>query len=159
MKTGYICEAGYNVVNTAYRDGRELMVIVLGGYNTRERNQLSASLLSQGFANQLAAKPILLTDIENGNAGPPNMRSRICGAEKPQYQAQRLRLFNAGTEGQISYLQDKIAAKTVSIKTLGRFREVLLPPLMAQADWEKSKTASTSITADSVSVLLPPRRP
>ena len=31
MKTGFICEFGFNVVASATRDGRKLVAVVLGG--------------------------------------------------------------------------------------------------------------------------------
>lgn len=49
LKTGFICDSGFNVVASATRDGRKLMAIVLGDVSSRERNIRAASLLDHGF--------------------------------------------------------------------------------------------------------------
>lgn len=38
MKTGFICESGFNVVASATRDGRKLVAVVLGEPSVRSRN-------------------------------------------------------------------------------------------------------------------------
>ena len=49
LKTGFICDSGYNVVASASRDGRRLVAIVLGEVSGRDRNVRAASLLEHGF--------------------------------------------------------------------------------------------------------------
>ncbi|HVZ05833.1 D-alanyl-D-alanine carboxypeptidase family protein [Hyphomicrobium sp.] len=49
MKTGFICDSGYNVAATATRDGRRLMAIVLGESSGNERAIRAAALLEYGF--------------------------------------------------------------------------------------------------------------
>ncbi|MGH1419435.1 MAG: D-alanyl-D-alanine carboxypeptidase family protein [Hyphomicrobiaceae bacterium] len=49
LKTGFICDSGYNVVASATRDGRKLMAVVLGEPSGRERGLRAASLLEHGF--------------------------------------------------------------------------------------------------------------
>ncbi len=49
IKTGFICDAGYNVVASATRDGRRLVAVVLGETSGRERSVRAASLLEHGF--------------------------------------------------------------------------------------------------------------
>jgi len=49
MKTGFICDSGFNVVASATRDGRTLMAIVLGEPSSADRNIRAASLLEHGF--------------------------------------------------------------------------------------------------------------
>lgn len=49
LKTGFICDSGYNVVASATRDGRKLIAVVLGEPSGRERNLRAASLLEHGF--------------------------------------------------------------------------------------------------------------
>lgn len=51
LKTGFICDAGYNVVASATRDGRRLMAVVLGERSGFERSIRAASLLDHGFGN------------------------------------------------------------------------------------------------------------
>jgi len=49
IKTGFICDAGYNVVASATRDGRRLVAVVLGETSGRERSVRAASMLEHGF--------------------------------------------------------------------------------------------------------------
>jgi len=49
LKTGFICDSGYNVVATATRDGRKLLAVVLGEPTGRDRTIRAASLLDHGF--------------------------------------------------------------------------------------------------------------
>jgi D-alanyl-D-alanine carboxypeptidase len=49
MKTGFICDSGFNVVASATRDGRRLVAVVLGEVTGRERSTRAANLLEHGF--------------------------------------------------------------------------------------------------------------
>lgn len=49
MKTGFICDSGFNVVASATRDGRRLMAVVLGEPTGQDRSLRAASLLEHGF--------------------------------------------------------------------------------------------------------------
>lgn len=53
MKTGYTCSSGFNMVGSATRNGRTLMVVVLGSTSAIERAELAASLMNKGFGNRL----------------------------------------------------------------------------------------------------------
>lgn len=49
MKTGYTNASGYNLAASAVRDGRRLIVIVMGGRTTASRNAHVAALMDTGF--------------------------------------------------------------------------------------------------------------
>jgi D-alanyl-D-alanine carboxypeptidase len=49
IKTGFICDSGFNVVASATRDGRKLVAVVLGEYSGGKRTLRAASLLEHGF--------------------------------------------------------------------------------------------------------------
>jgi D-alanyl-D-alanine carboxypeptidase len=49
IKTGFICDSGFNVVASATRDGRRLVAVVLGEVTGRERSVRAANLLEHGF--------------------------------------------------------------------------------------------------------------
>jgi len=51
LKTGFICDSGFNVVASATRDGRQLMAVVLGEPSSKDRTIRAASLLEHGFRN------------------------------------------------------------------------------------------------------------
>jgi len=82
MKTGFTCPAGFNVVASATRGGRRLIVVVLGYPNAKARTLKTASLLDAGFASGLGSTPIATLAPAPGAA--PNMRPRVCGAHREQ---------------------------------------------------------------------------
>lgn len=49
IKTGFICDSGYNVVASATRDGKRLLAVVLGEPTGRDRALRAAALLDHGF--------------------------------------------------------------------------------------------------------------
>jgi D-alanyl-D-alanine carboxypeptidase len=49
IKTGYIRLSGFNLASSAERDGRRLVVVVLGGASPSMRDRRVADLLTQGF--------------------------------------------------------------------------------------------------------------
>ncbi len=86
MKTGFICAAGFNLVATATRGGRQLIAVVLGAPSSAARAVKAAELLEGGFAqNPLSwLTPALgtvdaLTPID---AAPPNLHDEICGGHR-----------------------------------------------------------------------------
>ena len=49
MKTGFICDSGFNVVASATREGHKLIAVVLGEATGGERTVRAANLLEHGF--------------------------------------------------------------------------------------------------------------
>jgi D-alanyl-D-alanine carboxypeptidase len=49
LKTGFICDSGYNVVATASRDGKRVVAVVLGEPSGAARTVRAAGLLEHGF--------------------------------------------------------------------------------------------------------------
>ena len=49
MKTGFICDSGFNIVASATRDGRRLVAVVLGEPSIASRRDRAANLLENGF--------------------------------------------------------------------------------------------------------------
>ncbi len=92
IKTGFICDSGFNVVSSATRDGRKLVAIVLGEPSGRERSIRAASLLDHGFQTQgwkqlFSSPPTLDTlPIPADAKGVQSMRQTVtgweCGARK-----------------------------------------------------------------------------
>jgi D-alanyl-D-alanine carboxypeptidase len=92
MKTGFICDSGFNIIVSATRDGRKLVAVVLGEPSTRVRNARAAQLLENGFQRYFW-KSLFGTSLD-GLAlqakvadGPAHLREVICGrrskAERP----------------------------------------------------------------------------
>jgi D-alanyl-D-alanine carboxypeptidase len=86
LKTGFICDSGFNVVATATREGRKLIAVVLGEATGRERTVRAASLLEHGFQTygwkalfdpqKLDTMPMAL-----GAKGPVTMRQAVISFE------------------------------------------------------------------------------
>ncbi len=49
IKTGFICDSGFNIVASATRDGQRLFAVVLGEVSGKERSARAANLLEHGF--------------------------------------------------------------------------------------------------------------
>ena len=49
MKTGFICDSGYNMVASATRDGVRLMAVVLGEMSAADRNLRAQQLVEHGY--------------------------------------------------------------------------------------------------------------
>ncbi|MDX2287665.1 MAG: D-alanyl-D-alanine carboxypeptidase family protein [Hyphomicrobiaceae bacterium] len=65
LKTGFICDSGYNVVASATRDSSRLMAVVLGEPSGADRTVRAGSLLEHGF-QQLGWKTLFnTTTIDN----------------------------------------------------------------------------------------------
>ncbi len=67
LKTGTTSKAGYCVTATAERDGMELVAVVLGSDNSKERFEDAKKMLNWGFSNYAIVKPeidkTLITDV------------------------------------------------------------------------------------------------
>lgn len=49
LKTGFVCDSGFNLIGSATRDGRRLIAVVLGAPTDGERTLHAANLLEHGF--------------------------------------------------------------------------------------------------------------
>jgi len=128
MKTGYVCSAGLNIVATVERAGRRLMAVVLGASSGRERSERAAQMVLDALNGRLSPTGRHVASLRNeAGAAPVDMRPRLCGSEARAYVDAREAAFPYGLEGEPSFLTDDIAARTHSIITLGRVRDVPLP--------------------------------
>lgn len=59
IKTGYIRASGFNLASSAERDGRRLVVVVLGGKSPSMRDRQVADLLTRGFKSQRGTGTLL----------------------------------------------------------------------------------------------------
>ena len=84
MKTGYICDSGFNMIGSATRDGRSLVAVVLGEKSAVSRAEAAAALLDKGFAG-LQGGPTLsaLARPADMPSTPANMREIVCPKPKP----------------------------------------------------------------------------
>lgn len=88
MKTGFICASGFNIVATATRGDKRLIVVVLGGRSTASRNEDTAKLLQKGFSPlasitaALRHEPRSVEAIQNLAVAPVDMRDFVCGKKR-----------------------------------------------------------------------------
>ena len=85
MKTGFVCESGYNMVGSASRDGRTVVAISLGQPSIPARADAIAAMLDAGFASPSPGADTVATLAPYGteNDDPGNMRAAICPKPQP----------------------------------------------------------------------------
>ena len=82
MKTGFTCAAGFNVVASAFRDGRRIVTIVFGAPSVATRTEKAAALFDRAFANiDRPTASILALPDTGGNA--PDMHNAVCRNRAP----------------------------------------------------------------------------
>lgn len=86
MKTGFVCNSGYNLVATATRDGRRLGAVILGAASGKHRTDLAEMLLVDGFTRAIDAPRPGLGQIPNMRQGaivPADMTTSLCKQKTP----------------------------------------------------------------------------
>ncbi|MDE2444961.1 MAG: D-alanyl-D-alanine carboxypeptidase [Alphaproteobacteria bacterium] len=86
MKTGFICNSGYNLVGSAVKNGRQLISVVLGALNGGQRAQLSMLLLQSGFDRPTYPAHGKVGDIIDQTYGaivPADMTKVVCKKKDP----------------------------------------------------------------------------
>ena len=95
MKTGFICNSGFNVVASATRDGRKLVAVVLGEQSLATRRVRATDLLENGFRRYFW-KSLFGTSIDglaiqaSLTDGPAHLKDAICGVAKPKLSARKV---------------------------------------------------------------------
>ncbi|MFB2552411.1 D-alanyl-D-alanine carboxypeptidase family protein [Ensifer soli] len=118
MKTGFLCASGRNLVALAERNGRRVMVVILGATTERERNERSALYLTEAFEGRLPPAAGLVEGLANRADRPPeDMRLRLCTDQSAAYEARRDALYPMGLPGQPTYLRDALAPEVHAIGT------------------------------------------
>jgi D-alanyl-D-alanine carboxypeptidase len=86
MKTGFICASGFNVVASATRNGRKLIVVVFGARSGMTRSEKAAQLFEKGFSSGGLSwlMPSLgsVDALQPIAATPPNLREEMCGKNR-----------------------------------------------------------------------------
>ncbi|EAU41763.1 penicillin-binding protein [Fulvimarina pelagi HTCC2506] len=119
LKTGFLCASGRNLVAMAERDGRRILVVLLGATTGRERAERAAKLMSEAFAGALRPAGTDLESLPNRpDLQPEDMRMRVCSAETAAYEASRNELYPMGLPGETSYLQPSSEPRSYTFETL-----------------------------------------
>ena len=87
MKTGFICDSGYNIVATATRDSRQLVAVVLGERSGSTRGIRAASLLEHGFNTYdwkmfFQSSGINAVPASTKSAATTSLRPKVCGRRR-----------------------------------------------------------------------------
>jgi len=87
MKTGFICDSGFNVVASATREGRKLVAVVLGEPSVVSRRERTVDLLDNGFKRYFW-KSLFGTSLDglaiqaSLSTGPTHLRDSVCGVAR-----------------------------------------------------------------------------
>jgi D-alanyl-D-alanine carboxypeptidase len=92
MKTGYICNSGFNLVASATSNGRQLVAVVLGAKRGAVRNKKTQELLEEGFValGNPDRERVLISSVVNANKDtaiiqvPKDMAPVVCKG-RPSY--------------------------------------------------------------------------
>jgi len=156
MKTGYICDAGLNLVATAKRGGRRYVVVVFGARNGYERAAVAAELLDKGFGRSRlfgASKTLAALPSGRGYGSPPSGYCRQ--GEKPKIE-ELLAQYGRGASGGTS-------GPALGYASANRIRPVLPGVAITTAKAKKKKKGKNdkeaTISAEEVLTRLvgPPR--
>jgi D-alanyl-D-alanine carboxypeptidase len=87
MKTGFICESGFNLVASATRDGRKIVAVVLGEPSAASRNARATDLLEKGFRRHFW-KSLFGSSLDglamqaSLSDSPTHLRDSVCGGAR-----------------------------------------------------------------------------
>jgi D-alanyl-D-alanine carboxypeptidase len=97
MKTGFICDSGFNIVVSATREERKLVAIILGEPSIASRRRRAEDLLDNGFKRYFW-KSLFGTSLDglaiqaSMSSGPTHLRDSVCGPKpKPASTSRRRR--------------------------------------------------------------------
>jgi D-alanyl-D-alanine carboxypeptidase len=81
MKTGFICNSGFNLVASATQNGRKLVSVVFGARSSHDRAAQAEAFLTQGFAapaNAVQGRIAQIPDAELGTLVPADLTPIVC---------------------------------------------------------------------------------
>ena len=112
MKTGFICDSGFNVVASATRGGRRLIAVVLGAKSTRSRRERATELLDHGFKTYwwktLFPVNLGLKEMSKVSAAPGKMRKYVCN-----YRPKKKRIYKKKKKKKLKSVKKKPVKKKV----------------------------------------------
>lgn len=139
LKTGYICNSGFNVATSATRDGRTIMAVVLGASSSLERSAFAKKLIDSGFNKTAGTNISALRG--SGNTTPP--KDHYCKRNAKPSAQQLVDRFGSkrGAVSMLSYANAKSPRpKGKSIRLSKKkvnwplvYKEILGPQLKAYA--------------------------
>jgi D-alanyl-D-alanine carboxypeptidase len=143
FKTGYINASGFNLVASAYRDGRRLIGVVFGGRSSKTRNAHMAEIMDNGFKKATKIRVALAKTPPKPPQKPGLVEpSQLASASQPQANYTSLAALNERN----SNVQPNYTELTKALQE-GAFGE-----LAGQGDFDPSvsKRLETGLIAVSV---------
>jgi len=86
MKTGFICNSGYNLVASASDDGHKVIAVVLGAPGIKARNDLAQMMLTSALERPPPAQRSAVASIANAPLGklvPADLTTTVCKGKSP----------------------------------------------------------------------------
>jgi D-alanyl-D-alanine carboxypeptidase len=86
MKTGFVCNSGFNLVASATRNGRKLIAVVMGAKSGGNRAATAKDMLEQGFAMTALPgghKVAEIVNLPQGAIVPADMTTGVCKSKSP----------------------------------------------------------------------------
>jgi D-alanyl-D-alanine carboxypeptidase len=125
MKTGFICNSGFNLVATASRSGTSLIAVVLGAESAKERSEIAAGLLDKAFGGgSTPGKGPKLASFGTlpSAAAPINMKPQVCGKrnknegeEDAVFAGMGLKSGGSSLEEKRFYVMEPVAVSTLFV--------------------------------------------
>jgi hypothetical protein len=151
MKTGFICDSGFNMVATAIRDGRTLIVVVLGAPTALRRNELAAKLLDIGFSgSSFGFTAVELARFHpDPSAGPAiNLHDSICGGH---------RSHPAEEDADVGDISSALGPPITSMPPVVVYTGETDPGMIARVDARMGMSVDAVLVQQSSKVVLLPR--
>ncbi|MGE0230376.1 MAG: D-alanyl-D-alanine carboxypeptidase family protein [Flavobacteriaceae bacterium] len=86
LKTGFICDSGFNLVASVRRNGRHLIGVVFGAENTKIREDVMLALIESGFDDTggvlFKMRRATAEALPSTGRPPVVMRDYVCGPKK-----------------------------------------------------------------------------
>lgn len=85
MKTGFVCNSGFNLVASATRNGHKLVAVIFGAKSGKARADLAQQLLNTGLSQPAPAGASKIASLANDPVGgivPADMTANVC-RQKP----------------------------------------------------------------------------
>lgn len=155
LKTGTTGKAGSCISATAERDGVQLIAVVLGSSNTKDRFAAASTLLDSGFANWSVTTP----DIPPEALKPVAVRNGMNGTVETVVKTDGSILVPKGKAGDIQYqitMNENVAAPVESGQIIGKISYTLGGEVVKEYNI-CAKTAVAQITFESAFKMLAKR--
>ncbi len=83
MKTGFVCASGFNVVASASRNGRRLIVVVMGSPNAKARTLKAMAMFETAFSASSFSRGVNVANLPVSSYGQPeDLRAQVCGKNR-----------------------------------------------------------------------------